>query len=88
MLIAFSFQYFLTEPQNSKSLKYWANNESGFKTGLFSSTKILEKTQQMISLHKTSKMGLVLMSMSKNGESNIFLGDFMSNLGSKTAKKM
>ena len=27
-------------PQNSKSLKYWANDEPGFMTGLFFSTKI------------------------------------------------
>ena len=30
-------------PQNFKSLKYWANDEPGFLTGLFYSTKILLK---------------------------------------------
>ena len=29
-------------PQNSRSLKYWANDETGFMTGLFYSTKILK----------------------------------------------
>ena len=34
----------LTGHQNSKNLKYWANDEPGFMTGLFYSTKILLKT--------------------------------------------
>ena len=38
------FLAFLTGPQNSKILKYWANDEPGFMTGLFYSTKILLKT--------------------------------------------
>ena len=44
MPIVFSFKHFLIGPQNSKSLKYWANDEPGFMTGLFNSTKILLKT--------------------------------------------
>ena len=35
MSIVFSVYHFLMGPQNSKSLKYWANGEPGFKTGLF-----------------------------------------------------
>ena len=44
MPIVFSFKHFLIGPQNSKSLKYWTNDEPGFMTGLFNSTKILLKT--------------------------------------------
>ena len=35
---------FLIGPQNSKSLKHWANDEPGFMSGLFYSTKVLLKT--------------------------------------------
>ena len=31
-------------PQNSKSLKYWANDELGFMSGAFHKAKILLKT--------------------------------------------
>ena len=44
MSIVFSFQHFLTGRQYSISLKYWANDEPGFMTGPFCSTKILLKT--------------------------------------------
>ena len=44
MSIVFSFQYFYMGPQNSKSLKYWANDERGLMTGLFYCLKILLKT--------------------------------------------
>ena len=37
------FLAFFDRPQNSKSLKYWANNEPGFISGLFDRTKILLK---------------------------------------------
>ena len=61
---SFFYLAFLTGPQNSKSLKYWANDEPGFMTGLFYSTKILLKTLKRISLHETSKMGRMFMNMS------------------------
>ena len=51
-------------PQNLESLKYWANDEHGFMTGLFYSTKILLKTWPRVSLHKTSIMSLIFMNMS------------------------
>ena len=44
MSIVFSFQHFLTGRQYSIRLKYWANDEPGFMTGPFCSTKILLKT--------------------------------------------
>ena len=44
MSIIFSIHHFLTGPQNSKSLKYWANDKPGFMSGPFYSTKILLKT--------------------------------------------
>ena len=43
MSIVFSSYDFLMGPQNSKSLKYWANDKPGFMTGLFYNTKILLK---------------------------------------------
>ena len=42
----FSFQHFLTGRQYSISLKYWANDETGFMTGPFCSTKILLKLKK------------------------------------------
>ena len=59
--------------QNSKMFKYRANDESGFMTGLFYSTKILLKTSQRVSLHKTSKMGLIFMNMSNSASTDIHL---------------
>ena len=41
--------------QNFKSLKYWTDDELGFMTGLFYSTKILLKTKQKVRLHKNLK---------------------------------
>ena len=41
MSIVLSTQYFDMGPQNSKSSKYWANDE--YMTGLSRSTKILLK---------------------------------------------
>ena len=38
-----SIVFFLMGPHNSKSLKYWPNDEPGFMTGLFYGTKILLK---------------------------------------------
>ena len=43
--------------ENSKSLKYWANDEPGFMTGLFYSTKILLKTLKKGSVCKNLKRG-------------------------------
>ena len=40
----FSIYHFLMGSQHSKSLKYWANDEPGFMTGLFYITMILLKT--------------------------------------------
>ena len=37
------FLAFFMGPENSKSLKYWANDEPGFMTGLFYSIMILLK---------------------------------------------
>ena len=61
----FLFSIFLTGPQNSKSSKYWGNDEPGFMTALFHSTTILLKSWKRVSLHKTSKMGLIFMTMPK-----------------------
>ena len=44
MSLVFSFKRFLKGPQNSKSLKYWANDKPEFMTGLFYSKKIMLKT--------------------------------------------
>ena len=54
------FLAFFDGPQNFKSLKYWANDEVGSMTGLLYSTKLLLKTYPRVSLHRTSKMGLIL----------------------------
>ena len=51
----FSFFAFFDGTSNLESLKYWANDEHGFMTGLSYITKILLKTEQRVSLHKTSK---------------------------------
>ena len=56
--------------QNFKSLKYWTDDELGFMTGLFYSTKILLKTKQKVRLHKTSKMSLIFMNMSRKKNCN------------------
>ena len=69
------FLSFFDGPQNSKSLKYWANDEPGFMSDLLYSTKILLKR---VSLHKTSKTDLIFMNMSKYQK---------STLGKPTTKK-
>ena len=43
MPIVFSFKYFLMGPQNSTSLKYWANDEPEFVTGTFSQYQDIAK---------------------------------------------
>ena len=51
-------------PQNLISLKYWVNDQPGCMIGIFYNSKILLKIEQRVSLHKTSKMGLIFMNMS------------------------
>ena len=40
MSTVFSFFHFLMGPQNSESLKYWANDEPGFMTGMIAKNVI------------------------------------------------
>ena len=56
---------FFDGPQNSKSLKYWANDEGWFMSSLFYSTKILLKNLIKGQFAQNLKMDLRAMNMSK-----------------------
>ena len=56
---------FFDGPQNPKSLKYWADDEGWFMSGLFYSTKILLKNLIKGQFAQNLKMDLRAMNMSK-----------------------